>query len=151
MKHSLSKVSNWVLLGVLALGGCALLNACEEKTETKGLSDAKASNIVFSDCHNHNSDAKGYNNPDSVSISYNNGTISVTHYNLIVNCGFQKVFVNVDVDGNTIRIGEWGYPENADCICEVDNSFEINNIPRGTYNIVFENWASGTYSQTYTF
>ena len=36
-------------------------------------------------------------------------------------------------------------------MCEVENSFDINNVPHGTYTIIMENWDSIPYVQTYNF
>ena len=122
-------------------------------------SKATVSHISFTECKNHIE--KGTNDnwwtgdPDSVSISYANNTIFITHYNLAVNCGFtdKGILVDINVDGSTITIREYEDPTGlqADCICATDNSFQINNVPPGTYTLVFTNWYHGPYSTTVTF
>lgn len=128
------------------------MTACE-KTNTTVEPNFAVSNIEFSDClqHQDSRGAKGMYNPDSISINYHNGTVYITHYNLTVNCGFKRVYVDIDVYSDTIRILESGYPVNADCMCDIDNSFEINNVPSGLYTVIIENWDSNPYCQTYRF
>lgn len=128
------------------------MTACK-KTDTIAEDSFAVSNIVFSDCLQHHSsgEIKGLHNPDSISIDYHNGTIYVTHYNLIVNCGFENVNVNIDVASDTITILENGSPESADCMCEIDNSFEIKNVPSGSYTVIIKNWDPDPYCQTYNF
>ncbi len=128
------------------------MTACEKTNKTLEPNFA-VSNIEFSDClqHHDSRGVKGRYNTDSVSINYHNVYKRQTHYNLIVNCGFERVDVDINVSSDTIRILESGYPENADCMCDIDNSFEIKNVPSGLYTVIIENWDSNPYCQTYRF
>lgn len=128
---------NKILLSLL-MGAMVLSLAACEKTNITLKPNFTVSNIEFSDCMQHYASrgAKGMYNPDSISINYHNGTVYVTHYNLMVNCGFKKINVDIDVDSDTIRILESGYPQNANCMRDIDNSFEINNVPSGLYTVI---------------
>lgn len=143
---------NKILLSLLMVAMVLSLAACK-KTDKTLKPNFTVSNIEFTDCRHHHASrgAKGMYNPDSISINYHNGTVYITHYNLAVNCGFKRVYVDIDVYSDTIRILESGYPVNADCICDIDNSFEINNVPSGLYTVIIENWDSNPYCQTYRF
>lgn len=145
------KVFSALLITVLAFS----MAACEKNEKaTTDLANLKVSNIVSSDCllHNEsNNNTKGLYNPDSMTVSYNNGTIYITHYNATVNCGFEKVNVHATISGDTIKITERSYPDDANCLCEIENSFEINNVPHGTYVILLENWEPAPYCQTFNF
>ena len=83
------------------------------------------------------------------------GTIFITHYNLLVNCGFELngILVDANINGSTITIDEHDNPNGpqANCMCSIDNSFRIENIPHGTYTLVFKNWYPAPNSLTYTF
>lgn len=142
-----------IILPSLLMGAMVLSMTACEKTNKILESNFAVSNIESSDCLQHHASrgVKGRYNPDSISINYHNGTVYVTHYNLMVNCGFEKVNVDIDVDSDTIRILESGYPVNADCMCDIDNSFEIKNVPSGLYTVIIENWDSNPYCQTYRF
>lgn len=150
---------------MLALTGAAMLlaTACSDK-ENNGLDNGDASlaavsNITYTGCKGHTDRAAKadpmWGDPDSVSVNYANGTVYITHYNLLVNCGFgaNGILVDVNVDGSTITIREHEDPSGpqANCMCATDNSFQLDNVPHGTYTLVFTNWYPEPYSQTYTF
>ena len=136
----------------------AMFAACK-KNENGDISKAKVSHISYIDCKNHTDKlAKAdpnFGDPDSVIISYADGAAHITHYNLLVNCGFELggIVVDLDIDGSTITINEHENLDGpqADCLCTTDNSFQIDNLPRGTYTLVFQNWYPEPYSQTVTF
>ncbi len=140
---------------IFALGIVLLLASCEKNK----VGDIAVSDIHFSDCKNHTDRmAKAdpmWGAPDSVSVRFSNGTAYITHYNLLVNCGFAAagVMVDINVEGSTITINEHENPNGpqANCLCAIDNSFQINNLSEGSYTLVFENWYPEPYSMTYTF
>ena len=119
----------------------------------------KVSHISYTDCKKYtDKETKAdpiWGDPDSVSISYADGSIHVTHYNLLINCGFMSsgVVVDINVDGSTITISEHENPSGplANCMCTTDNSFQIDNVPSGTYTLVFNNWYPEPYSQSISF
>lgn len=131
-----------------------LLSSCD-----KWGNAMKVSHISYTDCKKHtDKETKAHplwGDPDSVIISYADGSIHVTHYNLLVNCGFMEggVVVDINVDGSTITISEHENPHSplANCDCTTDNSFQIDNVPQGTYTLVFTNWYPEPYSQSVSF
>ena len=128
----------------------AMLTACGEKN-----AEPAVANAHHSDCTMH-TDSKGLQNPDSASISYANGTLHVTHHNLLVNCGSAKpesvINVRATVRGNAIDIWEEEDPDTEleRCMCEVDNEFDITGISQGTYTLTFHNWYPQAQSTTVT-
>lgn len=100
---------------------------------------------------------KGFEHPDSVSVVYRNRTLHVTHHNLLVNCGTAEMEggINVTVirEGSIINIYETEDENNpqADCMCEVDNEFDISSIGHGSYTLVFHSWYPDPQSFTFTF
>lgn len=101
--------------------------------------------------------SKGSENPDMVSVEYDNGTLHVTHHNLAVNCGTAEIEGGITVtairEGSTINIHEIEDENNPHsyCMCEVDNEFDICNIEHGTYTLVFYNWYPEPQTLTFTF
>ena len=90
---------------------------------------------------------------DSIGYSYSHGTLSITHYNLLLNCAFEVGGIDVDIvtEGNTITISEYEHDGPiADCICFTDNSFQIANLPHGTYTLVFLSCYPEPYRVTIT-
>lgn len=138
----------------------AMFSACNKNETTEGnATKASVSHISYTDCKNHTDKlAKAdpmWGDPDSVSISYADGSAHITHYNLLVNCGFtlSGILVDLDIDGSTITILEHENLDGpqADCLCTTDNSFQIDNLPSGTYTLIFQNWYPEPHSQTVTF
>ncbi len=90
---------------------------------------------------------------DSIGYSYSHGTLYITHYNLLLNCAFEVGGIDVDIvtEGNTITISEYEHDGPiADCICFTDNSFQIANLPHGTYTLVFLSCYPEPYRVTIT-
>ncbi len=144
-KNGLIKV---LPLVAVALVGVAIATSCKKDKD-----EMTVSNIHYSKCLLHDdTQQKGFKNLDSISLCYNNGTLLITHYNLMVNCAFERINVSFVAQNNIITIYERDLCTTyADCECEINNSFEINNIKQGTYTFVFDNWYNGPYSQTFTF
>ena len=90
---------------------------------------------------------------DSIGYSYSHGTLYITHYNLLLNCAFEAGGIDVDIvtEGKTITISEYEHDGPiADCICFTDNSFQIANLPHGTYTLVFLSCYPEPYRVTIT-
>ncbi|MBR4454258.1 MAG: hypothetical protein IKS33_08385 [Bacteroidales bacterium] len=104
-------------------------------------------------------DVKGFYSPDSVSVVYDAARqrLHVTHHNLVVNCGTAGmdggIIVSVIRNGQTIDIYENEDENNpqANCICDVDNEFDLYSIEHGTYTLVFHSSYPNPLSVTFTF
>ena len=122
-----------VAVGMLSIGSCKKEkeNNDEQKDVTVNVSDVNCTDCTES----RPFDSKGLYNPDSIAYSYQNNTLYITHYNLTVSCGV-PVEVTIEQNNDTIVIIE-NTPPITNCICEVDNSFQINNIEKGTYVLKF--------------
>ena len=123
-------------LMAVATAGMLSISGCEKEKEAKNL---PVSNISYTDCLSENKDtfSKDLSDADSIVYSYQNHTLCVTHHNLIVGCG-EDVHVDVQLINDTIRISEWtdGY---VNCVCKIDNSFQINDLEKGSYILDFVN------------
>ena len=148
MKNSIFKTVLPLL--ALALVGVVFATSCKKDKNENKANELTVSDISFTPCNHHGSEDKGPYNPDSVAVSYSNGTVYVTHYNLSVNCGWQDVEVRCRQSHDTIFVEEIEVtPVQADCECETDNSFSINNV-KGQRTMVFES-CHPVICQTYNF
>ena len=124
-----------MILALVAIGSISTIGCKKDKEESKNLT---VSNISYTDCLSENKDAlsKALGDPDSIAYSYQNNTLYITHYNLVVGCG-EEVHVDVQSIGDTIRIAEW--TDAVNCVCSVDNSFQINDVKDGLCILEFVN------------
>ena len=128
--------TNVLKIAVLALVAVGMLSisSCGKEKEVKNLS---VSNINYTDCLSESKDTFSKNLSDSIAYSYQNHILYITHHNLMVDCG-EELHVDVQLINDTIRIAEWtdGY---VDCVCKIDNSFQINDLEKGSYILNFVN------------
>ena len=142
-----------------ALSALLLLTAFQcGKDHTEPETNPNPDNVRHSECLNHSyAAAKGFYYPNSVDVTYSNGTVHVTHRNLMVNCGTAAMEGGINVtctrNGSTIDIYEREDESNpqANCMCNVDNEFDIYGLERGTYTFVFHSWWPKAQSFTFTF
>lgn len=128
--------TNVLKTALLALASVGMLSisSCEKEKEVKNLS---VSNLNYTDCLSESKDTFSKNLSDSIVYSYQNQTLYITHHNLVVGCG-EELHVDVQLINDTIQIAEWtdGY---VDCVCKIDNSFQINDLEKGSYILNFVN------------
>jgi hypothetical protein len=84
---------------------------------------------------------------ETVEYSYADGVLHVIHHGMTVNCGTAAEEGIIDVavirsNETTIDIYETENENNAqaNCICEVDNEFDIHGLEHGSYTLVFHSW-----------
>ncbi|MBQ7279317.1 MAG: hypothetical protein IJR13_01150 [Bacteroidales bacterium] len=147
-----------VMIGMSVL----LLSQCKKGGDNVAPGNGEESVVSIADIHHSECShddlmAKGYYDNDSVSVIYSDGVLHVTHHNMIVNCGIAMakdgIFVDIVCDGDTITITESideTLPQ-ANCICMVDNMFDIVGLRPGTYTLVFANWYPEPKSFTFAF
>ena len=144
-----------ITLAATALLVTTLAIACNKTGDTSRIA---VQNISNNGCIYHTDQASLVEkdqdfSTDSIGYSYSHGTLSITHYNLLLNCAFEAGGIDVDIvtEGNTITISEYEHDGPiADCICFTDNSFQIANLPHGTYTLVFLSWYPEPYRITIT-
>ena len=144
-----------ITLAATALLVTTLAIACNKTGDTSRIT---VQNISNNGCIYHTDQASLVEkdqdfSTDSIGYSYSHGTLSITHYNLLLNCAFEVGGIDVDIvtEGNTITISEYEHDGPiADCICFTDNSFQIANLPHGTYTLVFLSWYPEPYRVTIT-
>ena len=129
MKKAIAyKVFLWV---TMALAGELFLLGCQKET-SKNDEEEK---IIYAK-------ELGYDTPvvidiydeilDSVEIDINSNVITVYHYNLVMECGYMNIDVNVHLQNDTIFALEDGiYEPHGDCLCKTTNRFQILNVPKG--------------------
>ena len=144
-----------ITLAATALLVTTLAIACNKTGDTSRIT---VQNISNNGCIYHTDQASLVEkdqdfSTDSIGYSYSHGTLYITHYNLLLNCAFEAGGIDVDIvtEGNTITISEYEHDGPiADCICFTDNSFQIANLPHGTYTLVFLSCYPEPYRVTIT-
>jgi hypothetical protein len=150
------KTSPFKLMAAVVMGAM-LLTAfrCEKEEEPVEVNYSR-----HSKCLSHtDKEAKGFYNPDSASVVYDaaNQHLHVTHHNLAVNCGTAGMDGGITVsairNGQTIDIYEREDESNpqANCMCDVDNEFDLYSIEPGTYTLVFHSCYPDPLSATFSF
>lgn len=129
MKKAIAyKVFLWV---TMALAGELFLLGCQKET-SKNDEEEK---IIYAK-------ELGFDTPfvidvfdetiDSVKLDINSDIITVYHYNLVMECGYMNIDVNVHLQNDTIFALENGiYEPHGDCLCKTTNRFQILNVPKG--------------------
>ncbi len=97
-------------------------------------------NVSVSDCHTATDQlAVKEFTTDSVVVSWpdDNEPMSVTHYNMVLDCGEPHITTRVERAGQVVTVveeeGEQGL---TDCICLYDNSFELSSLPSRPFTLV---------------
>lgn len=151
MKHKTIKILAAVAMGTMLMTAFQCGKPADDPVDLNY-------NAHHSECLFHkDADAKGFENPDSVSVVYADGVLHVTHHNLMVNCGTAMMEGGIDVtvirEGSVINIYEYENENNpqANCICEVDNELDIYGLGHGTYTLTLHSCYPEPQSFTFTF
>ena len=114
---------------------------CSKKEMGGPYADTRLANITTSDCL-MNTDALAAKdmNTDSIEVSLRDGTLSVTHYNMMLDCGSgENIVTTMEIMGDTIMVTEnVGEQGRVDCLCLYNNSFQIVNPPAGRFLLVIK-------------
>ena len=103
--------------------------------------DTYLANITTSDCimHTDRLAAKDMTH-DSIAVTLADGSLSVTHHNMLLDCGEgDNIVTSMQILGDTItvieNVGEQGL---TDCLCLYNNSFQIVDPPLGLFTLVIK-------------
>jgi len=108
---------------------------------------APTKGVTVSDCqtnksHRTNSFGKSIDNRHTyISYQYQNGTLFLTHHNVVFNCDKRGIGATSKVEGNTIIITErQTLPKGGGmrCACLFDVSIAVDNIEAKRYNLNFD-------------
>ena len=114
---------------------------CSKKEMGEPYADTRLANITTSDCL-MNTDALAAKdmNTDSIAVTIASGTLSVTHYNMMLDCGSgENIVTSMEVVGDTIMVTEnVGEQGRVDCLCLYNNSFQIIDPPAGRFLLVIK-------------
>ena len=99
--------------------------------------------VATSDCHTYTDKlAAKEMNTDSVVVTFSNeGSVaSVTHYNMMLDCGTgNRIVTTIEHVGDTVtvteNVGEQGL---ANCVCLYDHSFEIHYLWTRPFTLVIK-------------
>ena len=114
---------------------------CSKKETQMPYTDTYLANITTSDCL-MKTDALAAKdmNTDSIAVTLADGTLSVTHYNMMLDCGSGKnIVTTMEIVGDTIMVTEnVGEQGRVDCLCLYNNSFQIIDPPAGRFTLVIK-------------
>ena len=139
------------MIGVTLLNGCTDYgNGGRDYPDEPLLTD-----VATSDCHTFTDILAAKDmNTDSVVVSFSldNSVMSVTHYNMPLDCGSgERIVTTIERVGDTITVTEnVGEQGRVNCVCLYDNSFQIQYLPPRPFTLVIKIVADcfGTTEQT---
>ena len=118
--------------------------------------------VTTSGCHTYTDALAAKDiNTDSVVVAFSpdEGQMSVTHYNMPLDCGSgERITTTITTTGDTVTVVEHvGEQGRTNCVCLYDNSFQIQYLPHTpfTLSIKIESmWLGNTelttvYEQTF--
>lgn len=77
---------------------------------------------------------------DCVEYDYDGaGTLNLIHYNDIFNCCPESLYIEITLEGDTIRIDEHETEGLCDCICLYDMEYQVTGILPGVYTFILDN------------
>lgn len=134
---------------VLLLTALSFLATCCQKHNDFNDGTIKLSNLVWSSCIPVDSVTSV---ADSVSCCVHDGKIFIERYNHAETCGFDTILIDITLTNDTLFFYEKVYPQyDNNCLCIINSSFQVNDIPTGTYTLLFKrNNIETIYSQTIT-
>ena len=114
---------------------------CSKNDMERPSADTYLANITTSDCM-MKTDALAAKdmNTDSIAVTISGNTLSVTHYNMMLDCGSgENIVTSMEVMGDTIMVTEnVGEQGQVDCLCLYNNSFQIIDPPAGRFILVIK-------------
>lgn len=127
------------IISLILLALLLTVVGCSKKDTERPYADAYLANITTSDCL-MKTDALAAKdmNTDSIEVTLAGETLSVTHHNMLLDCGSGKnIVTSMEVVGDTImvteNVGEQGL---VDCLCLYNNSFQIIDPPAERFTLV---------------
>lgn len=122
-------------LAAFAIVGMISTISCKKETNNSG--EFIVSNMVKTECLNVGITSQF--SSDSIIVSHRNQTIFIQHYNHVINCG-HEIDINVTTTNDTIWIKEIDFGEEANCLCTLNNSYQIDNVREDQqYLVIIEN------------
>ena len=106
-----------------------------------GPAETYLANVITSDCIMHTDMLAAKDMAlDSIAVTLIDGTLSVTHYNMMLDCGSgENNATTLEMVGDTIMVTEdVGEQGQVDCLCLYNNSFQIINPPSGLFTLVIK-------------
>lgn len=120
-----------------------------QKNGTRENGRIEVCNLTWTECITADS---VINAVDSVSCRVHNDKIFIERYNHAETCGFDTILVDISLSNDTLIVYERVCPQyDNNCLCIINSSFQVNNIPDGTYTLLLKrNHMETIYSQTIT-
>ena len=157
MKKSFFPTLAIILMGTTLMQGCHK-EACPGGDPLP--ENPVLTSVTTSGCHTYTDALAAKDiNTDSVAVAFSpdEGLMSVTHYNMPLDCGSgEHIVTTIDMTypastrhpsqegtGDTIMVTEnVGEQGRVDCLCLYNNSFQIVNPPAGRFTLVIKEMGS---------
>ena len=99
--------------------------------------------VTTSGCHTYTDALAAKDiNTDSVAVAFSpdEGLMSVTHYNMPLDCGSgEHIVTTIERVGDTITVTEdVGEQGRTNCVCLYDNSFQITYLPPRPFTLIIK-------------
>jgi len=121
---------NYKIRFLVILFFCSFFQACEKNNNY----DFKVDQIIYGDCK---PGTKSYFDTEYIEYStVNKNYLSVKHVNVIFNCEPGQLFVDIELQDDTIFVHEHEEFGMANCICPYDLSYRIGPLSYGYYQFV---------------
>lgn len=145
MKRNLLKIS----IIAIVVGVVAIVASCQKDNDTSG---PVVSGIHNSECGEHldASGAKFLDENEGYVVSVDSGIVNVLHVNWMVPCDYHNITVAISLQGSVVNVNECCSGGAANCICQIDNVYNISDLPSGTYTIFFSVCSEFKYSAQVT-
>jgi hypothetical protein len=108
-----------------------------EKPKTESTSDEQILNAdaTVSQVQSSGCKSSSWDDINVISINYVDSFLYVNHSNASLNCGYDTVNVTMSMENNIITLQEKETHVDANCLCPVDVSYRIGNVPKGSYQV----------------
>lgn len=119
-------------LAILLSLGVFLAVSCEKSEQ-----NPQVSNVSFTTCKEDILKSSSLTN--NVDIKFTNKGVQITYYSFAVTCDFTTVNITHTFDNGVLNITQQGFPNQANCICYTDVSYNIDEIIQNEVNVIFIN------------
>ena len=140
MKKSFLPTLAIILMGTTLMQGCHK-EACPGGDPLP--ENPVLTSVTTSGCHTYTDALAAKDiNTDSVAVAFSpdEGQMSVTHYNMPLDCGSgEHIVTTIERVGDTITVTEdVGEQGRTNCVCLYDNSFQIMYLPTRPFTLVIK-------------
>lgn len=127
-------------------------NPCSSMEDTV-IQNPYISNLENTDCISHwdtdNAESRSVVNKGSFEMLFEEQVTRCKFTSLVYPCDYEQVNVKVTYTDGTMTIVEYPSSDTADCRCEIDANFTIENMPQNIFILkIYHGDTNGNYNKT---